>query len=128
MLSALRHFGFCVFFAIASADAAGADDVVASAADSGKTVSVHVGQTLTVNLTGAHGSGKYWRLNGELTPELTLSGRTTQAVAIAGAPETSSFSFKTNMPGTLAFKASYLAVGAPIPKTDDVAFMVSVLP
>ncbi len=103
-----------------------ADGVVATAADSGKTVSVHVGQTLTIELTGAHASGKYWRMNGDLTPELTLSGRTTQSVDVTGAPETTSYSFATNAPGTLTFKASYIAPGAPIPKADDVVFTVSV--
>lgn len=105
-----------------------ADEVVASAADTGKTVSVHLGQVLTVNLTGTHGSGKYWRLNADLTPELTLSGRTTsQAVTLLGAPETTSYSFKTNVPGTLVFKASYIAPGAPVPKTKDVEFTIQVL-
>jgi len=105
-----------------------ADAVVAGADDAGKTVTVHVGQTLTVNLVGAHDSGKYWRINGSLLPELTLSGRTTSGLAVTGAPETTSYAFKTNSAGTVAFRASYLAPGAPIPATDDIAFTVSVVP
>jgi predicted secreted protein len=129
MLAGLFRVGAIAAFVVMTAGDCLADEVVATAADSGKTVSVHVGQVLTVNLTGSHGSGKYWRLNADLTPELTLSGRSTQAgVALSGAPETTSYSFKTNSPGTLAFKASYMAAGAPIPTTNDVEFTINVLP
>jgi len=127
MLSMLRHAGFAAVLLATTTSSAFADTVVASEADAGKTVSVHMGQTLTINLTGAHASGKYWRLNADLTPELILSGRTTQAVDLPGAPETTSYSFTTTAPGTLMFKASYIATGAPIPKTDDVAFTVNVV-
>jgi predicted secreted protein len=128
MLSLLRFAGMTGIVILLSTATATADEVVATAADNGKTVSVHVGQTLRINLTGTHGSGKYWRLNGDLTPELTLSGRTTDAVAVAGAAETTSISFKSNSPGSLAFKATYLLAGAEIPKIDDLAFTINVLP
>ena len=129
MHSILRNVGLAAFLvALASVPALADDAVVASEADSGKTVSVHMGQTLTIDLTGTHGSGKYWRLNADLTPELVLSGRTTQAVDMAGAPETTSYSFTTTAPGTLVFKASYMATGAPIPQTSDVQFTVVVQP
>src|SRR5215470_20142181 len=106
-----RNISLTCLVVVLSAGSACADSVVASQADSGKTISVHMGQVLTVNLTGSHASGKYWRLNVDLTPELILSGRTTEAVALAGAPETTSYSFTTSAPGTLVFKASYIAPG-----------------
>ena len=111
-----------------AATACFADDVVASEADSGKTVTVHLGQVLTINLGGVHGSGKYWRLNADLTPELTLSGRTMQSGVLPGTPEMTSYSFKTNTPGTLVFKASYMAMGALIPTTNDVEFNINIVP
>jgi hypothetical protein len=126
MISDLRILVLATVAVLATTTASFADGVIATAADSGKTVLVRVGQMLTINLTGAHGSGKYWRLNGDLTPQLTLSGRTTQSVDVAGAPETTSYSFTTNIPGTLTFKASYIEAGAPIPKTDDVVFTLSI--
>ena len=127
MLSMLRHMGFAAVLFATTTSSAVADAVVASEADAGKTISVHMGQSLTVNLTGAHASGKYRRVNADLTPELILSGRTTQAIDIAGAPETTPYSFTTAAPGTLVFKASYMATGAPIPKTNDVEFTVNVV-
>jgi predicted secreted protein len=128
MFSAIRNFGFACLVIVLAGGHAFADDVVATAADSGKTISIHVGQVLTVNLTGVRGSGKYWRINADLTPELTLSGRSVSGLEVPGAPETTSYSFKTNGPGTLVFKASYLVPGAPIPKTNDVEFTLTVLP
>jgi len=129
MSSIFRNIGLVCIMVLSTAGSAAADEVVATAADSGKTVSVHLGRVLTVNLTGAHGSGKYWRLNADLTPELTLSGRTTaDAVTLLGAPETTSYAFKTNVPGTLIFKASYMATGAAVPKTNDVEFTINVVP
>ena len=126
MFSHLRRLGLAAIVSLSSVSAV-ADDVIATAADSGKTVSVHVGQGLTVNLTGTKGSGKYWRLNSDLTPELTLSGRSAQSGVLPGSTETTSYSFKTNSPGRLEFKASYMATGAPIPKTNDVEFTIDVL-
>lgn len=102
--------------------------VTASEADNGGTVSVPLGQPLTVNLTGTKGSGYYWRLDADLTPELILSGRTASSVDMPGAPETTSFTFTTNAAGTVIFKASYLKAGAPIPKTSNVVFTVNVTP
>jgi len=128
MPARLRNFGLAGFFVVFTASASIADEVVATAGDSGKSVSVHVGQVLTVNLTGTHLSGKYWRLNADLTPELSLSGRTTEGGVLPGEAETTSFSFKTNVAGKLVFKASYLAIGALIPTTNDVEFTVDVLP
>ena len=100
--------------------------VVASEADNGKTVSVPLGQQLTVNLSDTNGSGYYWRLDADLTPELILSGRTTKTVDVPGAPETTTFVFTTEAAGTVTFKASYLKAGAPIPKTSKIAFKVIV--
>ena len=103
-----------------------ASEVVATAADADKTIVVKVGQMLTVKLAGTRGSGKYWRLNADLTPQLTLSGRTTNGLDAPGAAEETAYSFKTNKAGTLIFKASYLAPGAPLPKSDDIAFTVNI--
>jgi len=127
MFSALRKIGFACLALVLAGGHAFADEVVATAADSGKTVSVHVGQVLTVNLTGVRGSGKYWRINADLMPELTLSGRSVSGLEVPGAAETTSYSFKTNVPGALVFRASYLVPGAPIPKANDVEFTVAVL-
>src|ERR1051325_4521683 len=105
--------------ATAAAAKTAANEVIATAADAGKTIAVHLGQVLTIKLAGTRGSGKYWRLNADLTPQLTLSGRTTNGLDAPGAAEETAYSFKTNSAGTLVFKASYLAPGAAIPKTDD---------
>ena len=100
--------------------------VVASEADNGKTVSVPLGQPLTVDLNDTNGSGYYWRLDADLTPQLILSGRTTKTVDVPGAPETTSFVFTTDAAGTVTFKASYLKAGAPIPKSSKIVFKVIV--
>ncbi len=130
---ALRRIAFCTSVAagvlLARAEPSfAADAVVASEADSGKTISVPLGTPLTVNLTGSRGSGYYWRLDADLTPELVLSGRTATSLDVAGAPETTSFTFTTNAPGTVIFKASYLKAGAPIPSSSNVVFTVTVTP
>lgn len=106
--------------------ATAADAVVATEADSGKTISVPLGTPLVVELTGHHGSGYYWRLDADLTPQLILSGRTTHALDMPGAPETTAFTFKTEATGSLQFKASNLKAGAPIPSGSDVSFTVEV--
>ena len=129
MIVSFRRVGAGAVMLALTAGNTFADEVVATAADSGKAVSIHVGQVLTINLIGSHGSGKYWRLSADLTPELTLSGRTTQTgVVLPGATETTSYSFKTNSLGTLLFKASYMVPGAPIPKTNDVEFTINIVP
>lgn len=102
-------------------------EVVVTEADKGKTVSVPAGQSLVVKLTGALGSGYYWRLDVDLTPQLILSGRSTVAVDAPGAPQTTVFTFTTGTVGTKVFKASYLKAGAPIPTTSDVDFTVNVV-
>jgi hypothetical protein len=103
-------------------------DVVTSEADSGKTILVPMGQPLVVNLTGAKDSGRYWRLDADLTPELVLWGRTATSLDMPGATQTTTFTFSTNAPGNVLFKASYIKAGAPIPKSSDVSFAVSVTP
>lgn len=113
----------------ASSAAFAASEVVATDADSGKTITVAVGTPLVVKLTGHHGSGYYWRLDADLTPELLLSGRQTKALALPGAPEMTTFTFTTSAPGTLEFKASNLKAGAPIPTgPSEVVFTVVVTP
>jgi len=97
--------------AIASARA----DVVVTGDDAGKTVTLHKGEPLVVKLVGRHGSGYYWRLDTDLTPELILSGRTTRALDLPGAPEETTFTFEAAAEGTVDFRASNLKAGAPIP-------------
>lgn len=104
-------------------------DVIVSEKDFGKTIAVKLGDPLVVKLIGHHGSGYYWRLDADLTPELILSGRTTQALDLPGAPEETDFSFTTNAPGSVTFRASNLKAGAPIPTGEsDVTFTVNVTP
>jgi len=45
----------------------------------GTTITVVSGQPLTLRLPGTRGTG-FWRLDGDLTPELSLSGRSTESV------------------------------------------------
>ncbi|MGB8363606.1 MAG: protease inhibitor I42 family protein [Rhizomicrobium sp.] len=128
-----RQFAACAgvaasLFVACAGQSFAADAVVASEADAGKTISVPMGTPLVVNLSGSRGSGKYWRLDADLTPELVLSGRTTTSVEVPGAPETTSYTFTTNAPGTVTFKASYLKAGAPVPSSSDVVFTVAVTP
>jgi len=105
------------------------DNVVATEDDTGKTVMVPLGTPLEVRLTGHHGSGYYWRIDADLTPELILSGRTTKALDLPGAPEMTTFTFTTAAAGTTTFKASNLKAGAPIPTgPSDVSFTVTVTP
>ena len=126
--------GALAIFALATSVAAmpaarAASQVTASEADVGKTIRVAVGTPLVVKLTGHHGSGYYWRLDADLTPELILSGRETKALALPGGPETTIFTFTTSAPGTLEFKASNLKAGAPIPTgPSEVSFTVVVAP
>lgn len=103
-------------------------DVVVTEKDAGKTIDVKKGEPLVVKLVGHHGSGYYWRLDADLTPELILAGRTTEALDLPGAPEETTFTFDTAAPGTLTFKASNLKTGAPIPTSSDFAFTLNVTP
>src|ERR1700733_726197 len=113
--------GFAAFLFLAATSCAfAADAVVASSDDAGKTITVHMGQPLTVNLTGTKDSGYYWRLDADLTPELILSGRTASSLDLPGATQTTTFTFNTNAPGTVTFKASYLKAGAPIPNSSNI--------
>jgi predicted secreted protein len=116
-------FAASVLFAL-SAQA----DVTVTEKDAGKTITVKQGNPLVVKLTGQSGSGYYWRLDSDLTPELILSGRTTKALDIPGSPQVTTFTFTTAAPGQLEFKASDLKAGAPIPKGSDVTFTVIVTP
>lgn len=101
-----------VISALLIATPALADGVTITDKDAGKTVSVPAGETLTVRLPGVRGEG-YWRLDSDLTPELSLSGRTTESVLAPKAPETTIFSFATRTPGTVTLKASYMKNGEP---------------
>jgi predicted secreted protein len=103
-------------------------DVVVTEKDAGKTIEVKKGEPLVVKLVGHHGGGYYWRLDGDFTPELILSGRTTEALDLPDAPEQTTFTFDTAASGTLTFKASNLKAGAPIPTNSDFAFTLTVTP
>jgi predicted secreted protein len=103
-------------------------DIVVTEKDAGKTIDMKKGDALVVKLVGHHGSGYYWRLDVDLTPELILSGRTTEALDLPGAPEETTFTFDTAAAGTLTFKASNLKIGAPIPTSSDFSFTLTVAP
>lgn len=103
-----------VISALLVATPALADGVTITDKDAGKTISVSSGQPLTVRLPGVRGEG-YWRLDSDLTPELSLSGRTTESVLVPDAPETTIFSFATRTPGTVTLKASYVKNGTAAP-------------
>ena len=122
VLPAIALAGSLVFAQAALAD------VVVTEKDAGKTIEVKKGEPLVVKLVGHHGSGYYWRLDGDFTPELILSGRTTEALDLPDAPEQTTFTFDTAASGTLTFKASNLKAGAPIPTTSDFAFTLTFTP
>jgi predicted secreted protein len=114
------------FILAASIAAAHAADVTVSEADNGKTISVPLHSDLIVNLPGKHNSGRYWRLDADLTPELILAGRSTSSVTVDGAPETTTFVFSADAPGTLQWRATYAQPGTPRADTSDIAFTVTV--
>ncbi len=102
-------------------------DVTITSADTDKTISVKQGEALIVNLTGSHASGNFWFLDADLTPELILSGRTTESVAIPGAPETTTITFTTGDAGQVMFRASYRKPGTATPEKSEVAILVNVV-
>ena len=109
------------------ATAAWAETIISND-DNGKNVSVPQGTPLVINLTGKHGTGYYWRIDTDPTPQLVLSGRTTHSVAVDGAPETTSFTYTTGAAGPMMFRASYLQANAPIPDKSDIAILIEVTP
>ena len=104
-----------------------ADGVTITDKDAGKTIAVVSGQPLTVRLPGTRGSG-FWRLDGDLTPELTLSGRSTESVLVPGAPETTIFTFTPRSAGTVTLKASYVKAGGDRTPANSFAVLVTVSP
>ncbi len=104
-----------------------ADGVTITDKDAGKTIAVVSGQPLTVRLPGTRGSG-FWRLDGDLTPELTLSGRSTESVLVPGAPETTIFTFTPRSAGTVTLKASYVKAGGDPTPANSFAVLVTVSP
>lgn len=102
-----------------------ADGVTITDKDAGKTISVVSGQSVTVRLPGTRGDG-YWRLDSDLTPELSLSGRTTESVKLPNAPETTVFTFATRTPGTVTLKASYVKPGGDQAPENSFAVLVTV--
>jgi predicted secreted protein len=119
--------GFCVAFALASTAAWAGSETTVTDRDAGKTVFVSPGDSLIVKLPGAHGAG-YWKLDSDLTPELTLSGRTMESVAVVGAPETTVFTFTPRIAGTVTLKASYVKGGGDSTPTNSFAVTVTVAP
>ncbi len=90
-----------------------------------RAFTVSPGDTLTVKLPGKHGEG-YWRLDSDLTPELTLSGRTMESLAAPDAPELTDFSFTPRTSGTVALKASYVKSGTDTAPSSTFAATVTV--
>jgi len=124
----MRHLALVAALLIGTGHAALAD-VVITGHDNGKTITVPLGEPLVVKLTGEHESGYYWRLDADLTPELILSGRTTDALDVPGSREVTTFTFETSAPGTVLFRASELKAGAPIPRGDsDIEITIKVEP
>jgi len=101
--------------------------VNASDADTGKSVSVALGDSLVVTLPGQHNSGRYWRIDADLTPQLVLAGRTTKSVAVSGAPESTIFTFSADAPGSVMFRATYAVPGTPRAEKSDVSILVDVM-
>jgi predicted secreted protein len=102
-----------------------ADGVTITDKDAGRTITVTSGQPLTVRLPGTRGQG-YWRLDTDLTPELTLSGRSTESVLAPDAPETTIFTFTPRTPGTVTLKASYVKSGDDKTPANSFAVLVTV--
>lgn len=115
------------FVSAAMLSSATAATVSASQADTGKTVSVMPGDTLVVTLSGQHNSGRYWRIDADLTPQLVLAGRTTKSVAVSGAPESTIFTFSVGAPGSVMFRATYAMPNTPRAAESDIAILVDVM-
>lgn len=79
-------------------------------ADTGKSFNVASGEVLTVRLPGIRGAG-FWRLDSDVSPELSLAGRSTESVLAPDAPETTIFTFAPRQAGTVTLKASYVKTG-----------------
>lgn len=104
-----------------------ADGVTITDNDAGKTITVVAGQPLTVRLPGIRGHG-FWRLDGDLTPELTLSGRSMESVKLPDAPETTIFTFTPRSAGTVTLKASYVKTGGDPTPANSFAVLITVSP
>jgi predicted secreted protein len=119
--------GLAAFAFLCALSGSALADVTVTEADSGKTVNVKQGEALVIKLTGKHEDGRYWRVDADPTPQLILSGRTTQSVAVPDAPETTTFTYTTGETGEVTFRASYLKAGVPIPDKSDVSIAVDVV-
>lgn len=116
-----------LFAATPALTSAALADVTVTEADKGKAVSIASGETLIVRLPGIRGQG-FWRIDGDLNPELSLAGRSTESVLVPGAPETTIFTFISRSAGTVTFKASYVKTGGDNAPADSFAVMVTVSP
>ena len=92
----------------AQAAFAGHAPVVVGEADAGTTARVAIGQLLVVRLPGNAGNGYQWFIDGDPTPELILSGRKMESVAMPGGPLTTIFTYTAESPGTVTLKAKYI--------------------
>ena len=92
--------------------------VTATAADNGKTLTLHVGDTLQVVLSGCGGCGYQWEMTGQPSTvvfqyegESSSSTSTTSTTAgqppVVGAPVTYTWMFKAVSAHTTAFAAGY---------------------
>jgi predicted secreted protein len=113
--------------ALLAATPALADGVTITDKDAGRTIAIVSGEPLSVRLPGHRGAG-FWRLDTDLTPELILSGRSTESVRAPGAPETTIFTFTSRTPGTVALKASYVKTGGDPAPTNNFAVLITVSP
>ena len=91
--------------------AAPPDAVVITAADAGRTVSLVVGEKLTVTLDAQPGTGFRWEPAATSTSLLSLSGTTPGGASIPGAVETQSFAFVARSAGagnlTLVYRRAW---------------------
>lgn len=79
-----------------------------TAAQSGTSVELRVGDTLVVALDGNPTTGFDWALVGSVTPPLELAERTfTPSGTALGAPGTVSYRFKAAAPGTTRIVMTY---------------------
>lgn len=94
-------------------------------ADAGKSFNVATGEALTLRLPGIRGAG-FWRLDSDVSPELSLAGRSTESVAAPDAPETTIFTFTPRQAGAVTLKASYVKSGADQASAKSFAVLVTV--
>lgn len=114
MRKSRRLLGVLVGFAAASlmlAQIAPAADqpsgLALGPADAGRTVTLAVGETLTVGLPSQPGTGYSWQAAENSTPVLTLSGTRQRGANMPGAVETQRLTFVARAPGAGRLRLVY---------------------